>query len=175
MKLVFIHGPPASGKLTIGRELAKRTGFPLFHNHLVVDAVMAVFPFGSGGFVRLRERWWLEMFREAAEAGRSLIFTFQPEPTVASDFPARVRRTVADAGGRTVFIRLTLSPEGQDARVSTPSRSAFGKLRSVDMLRALRLGFEAAEAAMPEPELTIDTAEIDPEAAAAVIAEHIAG
>ena len=56
MILVFLYGPVASGKLTIARELAARTGFALFHNHLVVDAVMAVFPFGSESFVRLRER-----------------------------------------------------------------------------------------------------------------------
>jgi shikimate kinase len=55
MKLVFLHGPAASGKLTIGRELAALTGLPLFHNHLVVDAVASVFPFGSQRFVKLRE------------------------------------------------------------------------------------------------------------------------
>jgi len=42
MKLVFIYGPPASGKLTVARELATLTGYRLFHNHLIVDAVAAV-------------------------------------------------------------------------------------------------------------------------------------
>jgi len=44
MKLVFIHGPVASGKLTIARALGQLSGFAVFHNHLVVDAVAAVFP-----------------------------------------------------------------------------------------------------------------------------------
>jgi cytidylate kinase len=39
MKLLFLYGPAASGKLTIARELTTLTGFALFHNHLVVDAV----------------------------------------------------------------------------------------------------------------------------------------
>src|ERR1700751_4193719 len=47
MRLLFLYGPAASGKLTIARELATLTGFALFHNHLVVDAVAAAFPFGS--------------------------------------------------------------------------------------------------------------------------------
>lgn len=47
MRLVFIHGPAASGKLTVAKELAALTGYPLFHNHLIVDALLAVFPFGS--------------------------------------------------------------------------------------------------------------------------------
>jgi hypothetical protein len=59
MKLLFLYGPVASGKLTIARELATLTGFALFHNHLVVDAVAAVFPFGSERFVKLREQFWL--------------------------------------------------------------------------------------------------------------------
>jgi hypothetical protein len=69
MKLLFLYGPAASGKLTIARELATLTGFALFHNHLVVDAVEAVFPFGSERFVKLREQFCLSMFREAADAG----------------------------------------------------------------------------------------------------------
>ena len=95
MQLIFIYGQVASGKLTIARELAGRTGFALFHNHLIVDAVGAVFPFGSETFVRLRERFWLEVIAEAAKDGRSLIFTFAPEPTVAPDFAERVRALVS--------------------------------------------------------------------------------
>jgi len=34
MNLVFLHGPAASGKLTVGRELSRLTGYRLFHNHL---------------------------------------------------------------------------------------------------------------------------------------------
>ena len=53
MELLFIYGPAAVGKLTVGRELAKLTGFRHFHNHLTVDAVMAVFDFGSESFINL--------------------------------------------------------------------------------------------------------------------------
>jgi len=79
VRLVFLHGPAASGKLTVAKELAALTGLSLFHNHLVVDALLAVFPFGSPGFVELRERMWLDVFAAAAAENRSLIFTFHPE------------------------------------------------------------------------------------------------
>src|SRR5262245_57362571 len=68
MRLIFIYGAPAAGKLTVARELAALTGFALFHNHLVVDAVASVFPFGSESFSKLREQWWLAMMGEAAAA-----------------------------------------------------------------------------------------------------------
>lgn len=171
MRLVFIHGPVASGKLTVARELAAVTGFALFHNHLIVDAVGAVFPFGDERFVRLREQFWLETMREAAEAGRSMIFTFAPEPSVAADFPERAAAVVAAAGGRTDFVRLTVPIAHQEARIDAASRAEFGKLRSLDLLRRLRDDFAASEAAMPPSALVLDTSAVEPgDAAARIIA-----
>ena len=48
--LVYIYGPPASGKLTVATRLSALTGMPLFHNHLTVNAVTPVFAFGSPPF-----------------------------------------------------------------------------------------------------------------------------
>ena len=172
MKLLFLYGPAASGKLTIAKELATLTGFALFHNHLVVDAVAAVFPFGSERFVKLREQFWLAMFHEAAEAGHSLIFTFAPEASVAPDFPDRARQAVEAAGGEIIFVRLTLSRDEQERRIGNPDRAAFGKLRSLDVLRELQDQFTASEAAMPPAAFTIDTGATKPTAASRLIADR---
>ena len=157
MQTIFLYGGPAAGKLTVARELARRTGFALFHNHLVVDAVGSVLPFGTPPFIKLREDWWLAMFDAAARADRSLIFTFAPEPTVTADFPDRAARLVHAAGSLCRFVRLVLSAEEQERRLANPDRAAFDKMRSLDLLHQLRPKMEACEAAMPEPELTIDT------------------
>lgn len=50
MKLIIIHGPPAAGKLTESRELAERTGYKVFHNHISIDCVKPVFELGSKPF-----------------------------------------------------------------------------------------------------------------------------
>jgi len=157
VQLIFLYGQPASGKLTVARELAARTGLALFHNHLVVDAVGAVFPFGSEPFSRLREQFWMTVLEEAAEAGRSLIFTFAPEPTVAPDFPDRVRAVIERHGGQIVFIALNLSHEEQERRLTEQGRAAFGKLRDLPLLRSLRPQFDACMNAMPRPFLDLDT------------------
>jgi len=39
MKFVLIIGPQAVGKMTVGQELAKRTGLKLFHNHMTIELV----------------------------------------------------------------------------------------------------------------------------------------
>jgi hypothetical protein len=170
LRLVFLYGQPASGKLTIGRALAARTGLPLFHNHLVVDAVASVFPFGSDTFIRLRERFWLEVIEEAAREARSLIFTFAPEPSMAPDFPSRVRTLIAEQGGETLFVGLSIDPAEQERRLTLGDRAAFGKLRAPEMLRALRPEFDRCMVAMPFPAISFDSGATTPDEAAEKIA-----
>lgn len=174
MRLVFLHGPAASGKLTVAKELAALTGLPLFHNHLVVDALLAVFPFGSPGFVALRERMWLDVFAAAAAEDRSLIFTFHPEASVAPDFPQRVTALVEDAGGRVDFVALHCTADVVAARVEAPSRQASGKLSSLALLRQLEAAGAFAYPPLPAPALTIDTGAVAPAEAAAQIRAALA-
>ncbi len=136
--LVFLHGLPGSGKLTVGRELQSVTGFRLFHNHLAVDLLESVFEFGSAPFVELREQFWLSVFREAARTNLSLIFTFAPERTVRHSFPTAAETVVRSEGGRVFFVALRCREPELERRLSDPSRSAFGKLNSARRYRELR-------------------------------------
>ncbi len=172
MVLVFIYGPAASGKLTVGRELQKLTGFQLFHNHLVVDALLAVFPFGSDAFVRLREETWLSVFKEAAEQNISLIFTFAPERTVRPTFVDEALRVVTEAGGQIHFVELTCALEELERRLDNPSRAQFGKLRDVELFRALRKDGMDAVPPLPSSGLSIDTVRTMPAEAARKICEY---
>jgi hypothetical protein len=166
MKLIFIWGPAASGKLTIARALSAQTGIALFHNHLVVDALLEKFQFGDPEFVHLREAMWMTVFDTAARSGQSLIFTFAPEPTVVAGFADRVRTVVETGGGAIKFVRLGVSQMEQERRLGLENRREFRKLTSLGLLRALRADFEASEAAMPPADLLIDTEQASPATAA---------
>lgn len=170
MYLLFIYGPVASGKLTIARLVAEQADLPLFHNHLIVDAVAAVFPFGSSEFIRLREHFWLETISTAARTGRSLIFTFTPEATVAKDFPERVSRLVESFGGKAIYVALDVEPDEQERRLVSPARNAFGKLQSTEILRAFRGSMNDSLKAMPSPTIRIKTDSVTaPQAADAIV------
>ncbi len=174
MRLIFVHGPAASGKLTVARELAAQTGLPLFHNHLIVDALLAVFPFGSPAFIELREAMWMDVFRAAAVDGRSLIFTFHPEASVAPDFPQRAAALVEAAGGRVDFVALGCAPEVIEARVEAPSRKASGKLSSLALLRELEAQAAFAYPPLPAAAIEIDTGRVEPAEAATLIRRKLA-
>jgi len=117
MKLVFLHGAPAVGKLTIARELAGLTGFRLFHNHLTVDLVSSLFSFGTEPFIFLREQIWLVAFAEAARHNVSLIFTFNPESTVRARFIQDAIDIVESAGGKIIWVELTCDEEQLERRL----------------------------------------------------------
>ena len=172
MDLVFLHGPAASGKLTVGRELARLTGMPLFHNHLVVDALLALFPFGSPEFVQLREEYWLRAFAAAASADRSFIFTFAPEQTVPAGFAQRALSTVGASAGRVHFVALQVSSDEQERRIENADRKQFNKLSQLDTLRRIRAVEKAEEIDVPPADLTIDTATNSPAEAARVIRDR---
>ncbi len=160
------------GKLTVGRELAALTGLPLFHNHLVVDAVLTVFPFHSPSAATLREQIWLMTFAEAARVDRSLIFTFNPERTIRDAFIAETVAAVAGHGGAVRFVALTCPETEQDRRVEAESRAAFGKLRSTAVLRQIRADGALDFGPIPA-ELTIDTTDLPPAQAARRIADGL--
>lgn len=173
MLLVFIHGAPAVGKLTVARELAGLTGFPLFHNHLTVDLVSSLFAFGTPSFVSLREQIWLAAFAEAARTDLSLIFTFNPERTVNEEFIQNTIGAVESAGGRVVFVELTCSEGELELRMEEPSRKEFGKLASLEQYQSLKSAgaFEFPE--LPS-EISIDTTKQSPALTAKLISDHLA-
>jgi hypothetical protein len=165
-QLIFIHGPTAVGKYTVARELQALTGFKLFHNHLVVDTLQAVFDFASEPFIRLREPMWLAVLHDAAAAGISVIFTFAPEATVSERFVADAINAFEREGGEVKFVALTCAPDVQEARVAAESRASFGKLRSAPILRELVAKGLMDYPPLPDSGLTIDTGTTSPDESA---------
>lgn len=174
MYVVFIHGPPASGKYTIATELSRLTGLSLFHNHLTVDLVSSLFEFGSDAFIRLRERIWLAAFEEAASENRPFIFTFAPESTVSPDFIDRAEAAINRARGHIYFVECRCPDEVIEARIENASRLAFGKLSSIDKYRELKAAGAFDFHQLPPPLLSVATDGISAQDAARSIGDRLA-
>jgi hypothetical protein len=174
MKLVFIYGLPATGKLTVARELAAMTGYKLFHNHLVVDLLLPVFDFGCTPFVELREQIWLSVFEQACSnqiAG--LIFTFAPEATVRPGFIQRTLRAIADGNGEVDFVELVCPLAELKRRLHSPSRLPYEKLTSVSLFEQLQAAGSFDASHMPKPRVSIDTSVFSPAEAATQIVQTL--
>ncbi len=170
MKFVFLHGPPAVGKLTVARELTALTGWRLFHNHLTVDLVLAVYDFGTPGFVALREQIWLAVIRRAlADRLPGLIFTFNPENTVPQRFIDELFAEVPANGGEVIPIQLTAAETEIERRLDTTSRKTTRKLVDRALYRELRGAGTFATPVIPASRLTIDTTTLSAVDAAARI------
>ena len=174
MKLIFLHGLPGVGKLTVADELAKLTGFKNFHNHLTVDLVESVFEFGSQSFVELREKVWLAVFSQAVAANLDgLIFTFALDRSVRGIFIENTREVIESSGGEVLFVELRCSTEELERRIEHPSRRGFGKLSSVGRFRELKEAGAFVDPGIPAERLVVDTTELPASDAAGLIVSKL--
>jgi adenylate kinase family enzyme len=75
MTLLFVFGPPAVGKMTVGRAIAEASSFRLFHNHHVIEPLLEVFEFETPQFQTLMGEFRQRLLEEAAAADVDLVFT----------------------------------------------------------------------------------------------------
>ena len=159
MKILFISGLPACGKLTTATEIANLTGFKLFHNHLVVDALMAVFDFASPQFILLREQFWLDVFRAAMiERSNGIIFTFTPDYSVRKEFVETLITMVNEADGVSIdFIEIACAESIVLERIASDSRRQFKKLVDASLCAELLAQKKFHYPYLPPPAITIDS------------------
>ena len=118
-RVVILCGLPGVGKLTIAKGSARLRGFRLFHNHLVFDAVEALFDFGSPSFIELRERLWLELLTRATrERVGDIVFTIARDQSLRADFLVSTVSSLSDLGARVYRIELTCSAAELERRIS---------------------------------------------------------
>ncbi len=173
MRLVFIYGPPAVGKLTVAEALAARTGYKVFHNHLTVDLAHAFFEFGSEPFGRYVTHLGVAAFETAAREGvPGVIFTFVSALGSDDEFVQNVQRIVEAHDGKVHFVQLTCDRALLEKRVLAESRQKFRKIKDIALLRDI---LDRHELFQPIPfvdNLSIDTTVVSPDGAAQHIAAH---
>jgi gluconate kinase len=168
VKLVFIYGLPATGKLTVARALCALTGWKLFHNHLTVDLAASLFPHGSPEYTDFVRFLRLETFRRAAAADVNLVFTFWYS-SISQPSVELYREVIESSGGEVLFVHLRCRAEVLEARVQSESRRNW-KIWGVDALRSVLEEFGTTDA-IPGTPLEIDNSDLEPDD----VARRIAG
>jgi hypothetical protein len=175
MTLLLVYGPPAVGRSTITKEMAGLTGFKVFHAHLTVDLVAAIFPRGTPSY---RKLVWDIRFTVFAEAARAhidgLIFTMvyrrDQEP-----FITRCVEVVESFGGKVCFVHVHCHAETLRQSVVREDRQQHGKITSVELLNEILSHWEPQspfEAATRWDSLSLNTDVLSPMEAAQQVITH---
>ena len=135
MKLAFIHGPPAVGKLTVAKALLRMVAGRLFDNHAAIDLARTVFDFGAPGFWDLVHSVRCSVIDAAAQHGVSLVVTTScyVEP---DDLPQyqKFEEILQRYNGEVLPVYLYCSRDEAARRVGNPDRVERGKMTSRESL-----------------------------------------
>jgi hypothetical protein len=138
--LVFIFGPPAVGKMTVGQELGRLTGYKLLYNHMTIDPIIEIFEFGSPSFKRLVPEFRRAIVREAARIGLpGLIFTFvwNFDEAACRVFLDEIRDIVLEYGGLVHYAELEATLDERLIRNRSENRMQHKKpMRDPDATHA---------------------------------------
>src|SRR2546423_10056863 len=113
--------------MAVGHEVARRTGFKLFHNHHSIDIALRFFPFGSPPFHRLVGEFRRRIFEEVAASDLpGLIFTYVLAFDHASDDATveEYAQIFRSRGGRVVYAELECTQAERLRRNETEVRPA---------------------------------------------------
>ena len=122
MKLVFILGNAAVGKMTVGQALMKITDLRLFHNHMTIEPVMEIFgTYDSKTINELRE---LIFTNFAASDNYGMIFTLMMAFDQKSDWDylEHIKSIFTPYGTEFYYVELIASQEIRLKRNETENR-----------------------------------------------------
>ena len=180
MKLLFLIGNAAVGKMTVGQELMKQTGLRLFHNHMTIEPVLEIFGYFDGKVIQdLREI----IFKAFAQSdNKGMIFTIMWAFDMPSDwdYVAHVADIFRQQGAEIYYAELVASQQIRLQRNESANRLANkASKRDLEASRARLLRddeqhrCESLEGEIPfENYIRIDNSNLTPAEAAAIIKQR---
>jgi hypothetical protein len=125
--LLFVVGPPAVGKMSVGQAIAERTGLRLFHNHISIELALRYFDFGTAAFHRIDGAIRRLVIEEVAASDLpGLVFTYVWAFNLPAD-QAQVEeyaKPFRDRGARVLFVELEAPQAERLKRTAGESRLA---------------------------------------------------
>lgn len=126
MRLLLIIGPPAVGKMAVGREIATHSDFRLFHNHHTIEPLVEIFGYGTAPFNVLNLEFRRRVIEEAASNNLDLIFTlvWDLQDHTDTNYVEQLVAPYVEGGGEIRVLELAAPLETRLARNRGESRLA---------------------------------------------------
>ena len=180
MKLLFLIGDAAVGKMTVGQELMKITDLRLFHNHMTIEPVLEIFgQFRVPTIHRLREVIFEDF---AASDCYGMIFTIMWAFDMQSnwDYVSRVSDVFKQHNADVYYAELVAPQETRLQRNATENRLKHKpSKRNIEISNQRLLGDDANHRCVSndgeitfENYIKIDNTALSPETVAEMIKER---
>ena len=172
MTLLFLHGSPATGKLTVAKALLQTVPGRLFDNHAAIDLARTIFEFGAPGFWDLVHAVRCAAFEAATEHDVALVVTTfcYVEPDDRPQFE-KFEAIMRQRGGEFLPVFLHCSREEAGRRVGNSDRVERRKMSSRESLNKYLDDYTFSP--VPRPDcLMLDTEVRPAEATAQEIIGH---
>lgn len=174
MNLIFLYGPPGVGKLTVGKELTKLTGYKLFHNQLVVDLVHSLFDWGTPLYKKFTAKYIFELLQQAArQKVAGVIFTYCYCQYHDKPFIKKIFSRIIKHGGKVFAVQLLCSRPVLFKRIQHPLRKRHRKITSKKKLMSFLQEHDLSTPLNFHPSLLVKNTTLTPRQAARQIMRRL--
>lgn len=180
MKLVFIFGDAAVGKMTVGQELIKIADLRLFYNHMTIEPVLEIF--GERNDPAIDRMRWVVLEEFAKTDLEGLIFTMMWDLDDPADwaYAAKAAKIFEDRGAEVYYVELVadqkvrLERNGSENRLKHKASKRNVKESNEWLVEVdTRRRFVSREGEIPFPHyIKIDNTDLPPEEVARQIKEY---
>ncbi len=180
MKLVFIFGDAAVGKMTVGQELIKITDLRLFYNHMTIEPVLEIF--GERNDPAIDRMRWVVLEEFAKTDLEGLIFTMMWDLDDPADwaYAAKAAKIFEDRRAEVYYVELVadqkvrLERNGSENRLKHKASKRNVKESNEWLVEVdTRRRFVSREGEIPFPHyIKIDNTDLPPEEVARQIKEY---
>ena len=186
MKLLFIFGAHAAGKMTVGQAVSRITPMKLFHNHMTIEPVIELFGAYNGAVTERLRQVVFEEFAKTDNYGLIFTFIWAFDVPYDTEYVRKLTKLYEDAGAQVDYVELVCPQDVRLIRNRTENRlkekaskrdvvlSERRMLSAEEKYRCVSEPREVCEklGCAPERYLRIDNTDLSPEEVAEMIVSH---
>ena len=186
MKLLFIFGAHAAGKMTVGQAVSRITPMKLFHNPMTIEPVIELFGAYNGAVTERLRQVVFEEFAKTDNYGLIFTFIWAFDVPYDTEYVRRLTKLYQEAGAQVDYVELVTPQEVRLVRNKTENRLkekaskrnvALSEMRMLDAEEKYRCVSELGEienllGIPPERYLRIDNTNLSPDEAAEMIVSY---
>ncbi|NTU46516.1 AAA family ATPase [Candidatus Roizmanbacteria bacterium] len=172
MKLILLYGAPGTGKLTVATRLSKKTGYTLFHNHMILNVLCELYGYDNAIRRKLEKEFRLRIIEESAKTDMNMIAT----GVIMRDneeFYKKIWQTVLDNNGECLVVYLTATKDILIKRIGEESRKNLKKISTVERLNEWHEQYPESFEKLDFPnQYSVDTSNLSPDQVVRDIMSH---